>query len=236
LVVPAGGSRNADGAYYSGAITLLSNVDLDMDTGATAKFVRNPTNAYYPLVLTSHSGADFYNFSPMVYALNQTNIALTGGGTLDAQYNVSPWALPSSSPMAGKETVLLGMSEAGVPVTQWIFTSDGSLPSQIPVLQGCPAQAHDWGPCKTGQYIAPPPGTTAYQSSVLPQFVEFNTARTILVQDIHLVNPQFVQLHPLNSEYITINNGGRGPECSPPSTVSGAAQGGAGVPLPQSPF
>ena len=37
VVVPAGGSRNANGAYYSGAIRFLSNVNLHVETGATVK-------------------------------------------------------------------------------------------------------------------------------------------------------------------------------------------------------
>ena len=97
VVVPASGSLNGSGVYYSGAITLLSNVDLQVDTGATIKFVRNPSNAYYPVVLTSYQGIDLYDYSPLVYALNQKNIALTGGGTLDAQDNVG--AAGSSQPV-----------------------------------------------------------------------------------------------------------------------------------------
>ncbi|MGH3169749.1 MAG: hypothetical protein ACRDN0_28195, partial [Trebonia sp.] len=85
VVVPPAGSLNGGGVYYSGAITLLSNVDLQVETGATIKFVRDPSNTYYPVVLTSYQGYDLYDYSPLLYALNQQNIALTGGGTLDAQ-------------------------------------------------------------------------------------------------------------------------------------------------------
>ena len=206
VVVPADGSLNGNGVYYSGAITLLSNVNLQIASGATVKFVRNPSNAYYPLVLTSHSDMDFYSYSPLVYALNQKNIGLTGGGTLDAQYNVSPWQFPSGgSAPAGTDTALAEMNNAGVPVDQRIFTGDGSLPSQIAVPQRCPAQAQDWGPCPSVQSTPPPAGTTAYQSTLAPQFVEFNHSSNILVQGITMVNTQFVNIHPLNSEYITIN-------------------------------
>lgn len=205
VVVPSGGSRNADGAYYSGAITLLSNVDLEVETGATIKFVRNPSNAFYPVVLTSYQGIDFYDYSPLVYALNQQNIALTGGGTLDAQDNVSPWQLPTGSGSnAGTWQVLSQMNDAGVPVDQRIFTDDGQLPASIPVLTGCPPKQRDWGPCADVEDSAPPAGTTAYASTFLPQFVEFNHSSNVLVQGIHLVNTQFWQIHPLNSEYVTV--------------------------------
>ncbi|MGA9284673.1 MAG: hypothetical protein WBV85_04460, partial [Solirubrobacteraceae bacterium] len=161
VVVPSGGSRNADGAYYSGAITLLSNVDLEVETGATIKFVRNPSNAFYPVVLTSYQGIDFYDYSPLVYALNEKNIALTGGGTLDAQDNVSPWQLPTGSGSnAGTWQVLSQMNDAGVPIDQRIFTDDGQLPASIPVLTGCPPKQRDWGPCADVEDAAPPAGTT----------------------------------------------------------------------------
>jgi polygalacturonase len=205
VVIPAGGSRNADGAYYSGAITLLSNVDLEVETGATIKFVRNPSNTFYPVVLTSYQGIDFYDYSPLVYALNQTNIALTGGGTLDAQDNVSSWQLPTgSSSNVGTWQVLSQMNDAGVPVDQRIFTDDGQLPARIPVPTGCPPQQLDWGPCAAIKDTAPPAGTTAYRSTFLPQFVEFNHSSNALVEGIHLVNTQFWQIHPLNSEYVTV--------------------------------
>ncbi len=205
VVVPAGGSRNPDGAYYSGAITLLSNVDLKVETGATIKFVRNPSNVFYPVVLTSYQGVDLYDYSPLVYALNQTNIALTGGGTLDAQDNVSPWQLPTgSSSNAGTWQVLSQMNDAGVPVDQRIFTDDGHVPASIPALTGCPPQQRDWGPCAGVRATPPPAGTTAYRSTFLPQFVEFNHSSNVLVEGIHLVNTQFWQIHPLSSEYVTV--------------------------------
>lgn len=209
VVVPASGSRSGGGVYYSGAITLLSNVDLQVDTGATIKFVRNPSNAFYPVVLTSYQGFDFYDYSPLVYALNQENIALTGGGTLDAQDNVGGgWTLPAGLPgaPAGTFQALAQLSADGVPVRQRIFTDDGRLPATIPVLSGCPAQARDWGPCQTVRNAPPPAGTAAYQSTFEPQFVEFNHSAGILVQGVHLVNTLFWQIHPLNSRNILVRN------------------------------
>lgn len=209
VVVPASGSRNGTGVYYSGAITLLSNVDLQVDTGATIKFVRNPSNAFYPVVLTSYQGLDFYDYSPLVYALNQHNIALTGGGTLDAQDNVGGgWTLPAGLPgvPAGTFTALSQLSADGVPADQRIFTDDGHLPATIPVVSGCPAQSRDWGPCQTVRNVPPPAGAVAYQSTFEPQFVEFNHSADILVQGVHLVNTLFWEIHPLNSRDIQIRD------------------------------
>ncbi|MGH3167518.1 MAG: glycoside hydrolase family 28 protein, partial [Trebonia sp.] len=191
----------------SGAITLKSNVDLQVDTGATIKFVRNPSNAFYPVVLTSYQGLDFYDYSPLVYALNQQNIALTGGGTLDAQDNVGGgWTLPSAQPGApsGTFAALGQLSASGVPADQRIFTDDGHMPATIPVLSGCPAQSRDWGPCQSVRNVPPPQGAVAYASTFEPQFVEFNHSANVLVQGVHLVNTLFWEIHPLNSRDVLV--------------------------------
>jgi polygalacturonase len=207
VIIPPDGSLNGGGVYYSGAITLLSNVDLRVETGATVKFVRNTSNAYYPVVLTSDGGIDLYNYSPPVYALNQQNIALTGGGTLDMQYDVSPWQFPSPMPgaQAGTSTVLSDMNYENLPVDQRIFSDDGHMPARIPQLSGCPPQSRDWGPCAAVRYVAPPAGAVAYSSTFAPQFVEFNHSADILIAGVHLVNTQFWQIHPLNSRDVLID-------------------------------
>jgi polygalacturonase len=206
VIVPPDGSLSGGGVYYSGAITLLSHVDLRVETGATIKFVRNPGNAFYPVVLTSNGGIDLYNYSPLIYALNQQDIALTGGGTLDAQDNVSPWQLPGPMPgaQAGTSGVLTAMNHENLPVDQRIFSDDGHLPARIPELTGCPAQSRDWGPCRTLRYVPPPAGAVAYSSTFEPQFVEFNHSADVLVSGVHLVNTLFWQIHPLNSRDVLV--------------------------------
>ena len=75
VVVPSG-------TYVTGAIRLKSNVDLHLNSGATLKFSGDASK--YPTVLTRYEGIECMNHSPMVYAFGETNIALTGSGTLDA--------------------------------------------------------------------------------------------------------------------------------------------------------
>jgi polygalacturonase len=75
VVVPAGN-------YVTGAIHLKSNVDFHLESGAVLKFSGDATK--FPTVLTRYEGIECMNRSPMVYAYGQTNIALTGSGTLDA--------------------------------------------------------------------------------------------------------------------------------------------------------
>lgn len=207
--IPATGSRSGGGTYYSGAITLLSGVNLRIDTGATVKFVRNPSNAFYPVVPTSYQGYDVDDYEPPVYALNQRDVAVTGGGTLDAQDNVGGgWTLPPAQAGAPSGTfAALGQLSAGkVAPGQRIFSDDGHLPATVPALSGCPAQQRNWGPCRWVRNAAPPHGTTAYASTFEPQFVEFNHSADVEVEGVHLVNTLFWEIHPLNSENVLVKN------------------------------
>ncbi|GLZ33363.1 endopolygalacturonase [Lentzea sp. NBRC 105346] len=70
------------GTYVTGAVHLLSNVDFHLEAGAVLKFSGDASK--FPVVLTRYEGIECMNRSPMVYAYKQTNIAITGKGTLDA--------------------------------------------------------------------------------------------------------------------------------------------------------
>ncbi|MDR3436566.1 glycoside hydrolase family 28 protein [Telmatospirillum sp.] len=81
VVVPSGNW------YIAGPITLLSNVNFHLNSGAVIWFDPNPANyaKYGPynfgsngnLVQSRWQGNDCYNFSPLIYAFGQNNIALT---------------------------------------------------------------------------------------------------------------------------------------------------------------
>ena len=82
VVVPAG-------AWTTGAIRLLSHVNLHLDEGATLLFSTDP--AAYPVVYTRWEGVECMNFSPFIYAFEQENVAVTGSGTLDGQAADTNW-------------------------------------------------------------------------------------------------------------------------------------------------
>ena len=110
VVVPAG-------EFLTGAVHLKSGVDLHLETNAVLLFSTNPTN-YLPLVFTRFEGTELYNYSPLIYALGQKNVALSGDGTIDGQADDSNW-------MAWKNTksraTLVKMATDGVPVEQRRF-------------------------------------------------------------------------------------------------------------------
>jgi len=77
----------SSGTWSTGAIHLDSNIELHLEAGATISFTTTVNATEYPTVLTRWEGLDVMNWSPMVYALNATNVAITGSGTLQGPGN-----------------------------------------------------------------------------------------------------------------------------------------------------
>jgi len=127
--VKAGGGRVTvpKGEFLTGAIHLLSNVNLQVSSGATVRFARDTSK--YPVVLTRFEGVEVMNFSPLIYAFQQENIAITGEGTLDGNADADHWwnwkdrTRPSKDPSAppNDRDLLNQLSEKGVPVAQRAF-------------------------------------------------------------------------------------------------------------------
>ncbi|MCB1775966.1 MAG: glycoside hydrolase family 28 protein, partial [Candidatus Competibacteraceae bacterium] len=78
------------GQFLTGAIHLKSNVNLHVTKDATLLFSTDP-DQYLPVVLTRWEGNDCYNYSPLIYAYRQTNVAVTGRGLLDGQADLEHW-------------------------------------------------------------------------------------------------------------------------------------------------
>ena len=88
----AGGGRVVvpPGVWLTGAVHLKSNVNLHLAEGATLKFPFEPAK-FLPSVLTRFEGIECMNFSPLIYAFGQENVAVTGKGTLDGSATWETW-------------------------------------------------------------------------------------------------------------------------------------------------
>jgi polygalacturonase len=126
--VKAGGGRVVvpAGEFFTGPVHLRSGVNLHLDTNATLKFSTD-TKAYLPAVLTRFEGIECYNYSPLIYAFGQSNVAVTGPGTLDGQASDENWLRwkgrkdPSTNTQKVANGRLKKMAEEGVPVEQRRF-------------------------------------------------------------------------------------------------------------------
>jgi polygalacturonase len=79
----AGGGRVLipAGEWLTGPIHLRSDIDLHVADGATVRFHADPRR-YLPPVFVRWSGLECYNYSPLIYARDCRNLAVTGRGTL----------------------------------------------------------------------------------------------------------------------------------------------------------
>ncbi len=121
------------GTWLTGPIHLASNINLHVTKGATLLFSQD-FDDYLPPVLTRWEGQEVYGFSPLIYARDCQNVAITGGGTLDGQ-GAAWW--PWKKTQQASATKLYDLVTAGVPTEQRVLASVGGLrPSFIQTL-GC---------------------------------------------------------------------------------------------------
>ena len=116
------------GRFETGPIVLRSKVNLHLADEAVLAFSRDP-NAYLPVVLTRWEGVELMNYSPFIYAFGQTDVAITGRGTLDGQAddkNWWPWRAPAAGP-SGTRARLMEMAARGIPVESRVFGGGGYL-------------------------------------------------------------------------------------------------------------
>jgi len=83
----------AAGRYFSrGPVVLKSRVDLHLEAGAVL-FFSSDERDYLPVVRTRWEGNEVYNFSPLIYACDACEIAVSGHGTIDGRgsENFAAW-------------------------------------------------------------------------------------------------------------------------------------------------
>lgn len=90
------------GEWITGKIHFKSNVNLHLNKGAILLFSEDP-NDYLPAVHSTWEGYECYNYSPLIYAYQCKNIAITGPGELKAKMDV--WKQWFSRPKGHMESL-----------------------------------------------------------------------------------------------------------------------------------
>lgn len=104
----AGGGRVLvpAGTYFlQGPIHFESHVNLHLEEGALVKFSPEPAH-YLPVVHTRWEGVECLNYSPLIYAFEKEQIAITGKGTFDGQASEVhwwPWKSTKNFPIMGPD-------------------------------------------------------------------------------------------------------------------------------------
>ncbi|WP_233622066.1 glycoside hydrolase family 28 protein [Flavobacterium agrisoli] len=163
------------GKFFTGPIHLDNNVNLHLEEGAELAFSTNSKD--YPIVQTSFEGTECMNYSPLIYAFQKTNIAVTGKGTLNGQASEDNWwkwvgkdhksipGEPSQNDPENRDR-LVSIAEENIPVSKRIFGENHYL---------------------------------------RPNFVEFFECNTALIEGITITNAPFWIIHPMKSKNITID-------------------------------
>lgn len=110
VVVPAG-------VWPTGPVHFKSNVNLHVESGAVLLFSGAPRD-YLPPVASSWEGLECLNYSPLVYAHDCENVAITGKGTLQARLDT--WRAWYARPKAHMDALvaLYRLADAGAPLAQ----------------------------------------------------------------------------------------------------------------------
>ena len=193
VIVPAGQT------FLTGAINLKSHVNLHIEEGAILQFAFEP--GLYPIVETSWEGLECFNLSPCVYAFKQTDIAVTGKGTIDGSGSNETWWPWCGAPRFGwKEGMITQKLEAR---PRLLKNGEDGIPMFDEKGQRTPERV--FGP----------------KDGLRPQLVSFNKCQRILLEDVTLLRSPFWVIHPLQSTDITvrrvkmINDGPNGDGCDP---------------------
>ncbi|WP_258104224.1 glycoside hydrolase family 28 protein [Marinoscillum sp. MHG1-6] len=113
------------GEWLTGKIHFKSNINIHLEEGAVLLFSAKPED-YLPPVNTSWEGMECYNYSPLIYAFNCQNVAITGNGLLKAKMDT--WEVWFARPKAHMNSLkrLYTLASENVPVEDRQMVNDSS--------------------------------------------------------------------------------------------------------------
>lgn len=188
VVVPAG-------RFETGAIHLQSNVNLHLHDDAVLSFYTD-TKHYLPYVMTRWEGVELMGYSPLIYAYQQENIAITGKGILEGNGAVDAWwpwkgnwerrnwEYDASVDQEKTRNPLFAMAEQGAPVAARSFNEN---------------------------YLRPP-------------FIQPYACKRVLIEGVTIRNSPFWLINPVLSEDVIvrsvncISHGPNSDGCNPESS------------------
>ena len=112
--------RVPKGEWLTGPIHLRSKINLHLENEALVRFSTDFTD-YLPVVFTRWEGVECYNYSPLIYAIDCENIAVTGQGTFNGA-GQAWWHWKKLQHDAAKE--LYHAQFNGIPVEERIFGTE----------------------------------------------------------------------------------------------------------------
>ena len=182
------------GTFYTGPITLKSNVNLHVSEGATLKFSTDQS-LYFPGVITRWEGIDCYNARPLIYAYGESNIAITGKGVIDGQGSNDTWWSMCGAPKYGWKEGMVAQRNGGR--ERLLMYGETNTPIYRRIMKP--------------------------EDGMRPQLINLYSCQTVLIEDVQLLNSPFWVIHPLFCESLIVrgvkvfNRGPNGDGCDPES-------------------
>ncbi len=120
--------------FIAGPVVLKSHVNLHFDDGAELIFSGEPKD-YLPAVISLWEGTELFNYCPLFYAYQCSDIAVTGHGIINgsASLNFAKWRPQGSA----EQTKLRQMGGKGTPVYERVFGDNAHLPPDMIQFFGC---------------------------------------------------------------------------------------------------
>jgi polygalacturonase len=120
--------------WVAGPIVLKSHVNLHLEDSAAIIFAPDAKD-YLPAVLSLWEGTELFNYSPLIYAYQCSDIAITGRGSFhgSASDNFATWRPQGSS----EQNILRQMGIDGTPVYKRVFGDGFHLPPDMIQFFGC---------------------------------------------------------------------------------------------------
>ncbi|TRX52068.1 glycoside hydrolase family 28 protein [Fulvivirga sp. M361] len=168
--------------FLKGPIHLRSNVNLHLDKGARI-FFSQEAGDYLPVVKVRWEGTVCYNYSPLIYAYRQTNIAITGEGVIDGA--AAHWSEEWRKLQKPDKKRLRQMGNDTIPDYHRVF-GNGFMDAD--------GDGNDdgYGDAKS-HYLR-------------PGLIEFYECNNVLLEGFTAKNSPFWTVHPIFSKNITIRN------------------------------
>ena len=214
LVVP-------QGVWYTGPITLKSNINLHLEKGAVILF--SPDLDLYPLISTSFEGLDTRRCQSPISGYNLVNVAITGDGVIDG--NGEYWRPVKREKVTDKQWKAFTSRGGAFKNPKFWFPSAGALKgdslANMNVPTGVKTEA-EWNSIK--HYLRPVMVSLVNCKNVWLNGVIFQNSpawnihplmcENLLVEDVHSVdekarfsaNPLVLEVSVFRSELYIVTN------------------------------
>ncbi len=171
-----------DGRFLTGAIHLKSFVNLHLSDSAIIQFISDKKK-YLPVVYTRFEGVECLNYSPLIYAFEQENIAITGKGMLDGGAKENVW-WDWKGPWDGSKVTPTGWQE--------------NKPDQRADVARLQEMANKNVPVKNRIF-----GEGFY---LRPNFIQPYRCKKVLIEGVTIKNSPMWAIHPVLCVNVTIKN------------------------------